>query len=195
MALPPLPENNTDRLFLSYQTGGGATAQEHTLSIRYNGDLATPAGIQSDLADVFLNGSNQAQLFTGWSFLRAEVQLAGSPVRLPVPLDGGLAAVVGSGAAAASPSDQAREVRFIGRGLISGRRVSMSLYGAVNAAILENDFRFEPPTPGLLGELKNLALLLGASQLAFIAIDGGQTAWYPYVNWQYNSHWEGEQRA
>ncbi len=195
MPLPPLDENNTARLFIRYQTGGGTLSQEHTLSVRYNASLATPFDIMDGLAGVLDNGPGEAALFDGWQVLSAENQAAGSVVRLPVSVPASLLAVVGAGQGFATPSEQAREVRFIGRGLNSGRRVSLSLYGVATGAIAEQDFRFVPPggtgLAALLTHIKGLALT-GA---AYTTIAGDPTNWYDYVNWQYNSHWETEQRA
>lgn len=195
MALPPLPENNTARLFVHYTTGGGATAQEHVMSIRYNAPTVAPGDVMLDLADALGNGTNEAQLYTGWQVLRAETQAAGSAVRLPTTVPASLLAILGSGGAAASQTDQSREVRFIGRGLTTGRKVSLSLYGVVAAAILEPDFRFEPVGPSLLADLMLNIKNSGLAGAAYTTIAGEPTNWYPYVNWNYNSHWETEQRA
>jgi hypothetical protein len=195
MALPPLPENNTARLFLTYTTGTAATAQEHTVSIRYNAAQATPSDIMLDLAEAMEGETLEAQLFEGWRFLSAETQAAGSQVRLPVTLPGALAGILGTGNNAPTPPDQAREVRLIGRGLVSGRRVSMSFFGIDGTAIAEQDFRFTPAGGTLLFSIRGLAAALAASGAAFTSIAGDATTWYAYVNWQFNSHWETEQRA
>ena len=195
MALPPLPENNTDRIFIYYTTGGGATAQEHVLSIRYNASLATAFDIMDDLASVLSLSTSEGDLLSGWSVLRAETQAEGSIIRLPATVPASLLAVLGTGQPTATPSTQAREVRFIGRGLTTGRRVSLSLYGVKDGAIAEADFRFEPATGGLLGDLLQFIKGIGLTGAAFSTIGSEQTNWYSYVNWQYNSHWETEQRA
>lgn len=195
MALPPLPENNTDRLFIAYTTGGGATAQNHTMSIRYDQAFAQPSDIMLDMADAFTDAGADTQLFLGWQVTGAETQLAGSQVRLPVSVPAALLAVVGSGQAAATQSEQAREVRFIGRGLSTGRKVSMSIWGIVTAAIREADFRFEPTAGDLLANQLLTMRGLGLTGVAYTTIAGEPTNWYTYVNWQYNSHWESEQRA
>ncbi len=195
MAPPALPENNTDRLFIYYQTGGGVTAQEHVMTIRYNSGVATPFDIMDDLASVMGTTAFQALLFTGWNVLRAETQAEGSIFRFPTAVPASLLAVVGTGGTTANPSQQAREVRFIGRGLTSGRKVSMSLYGLGDTAIGQNDFRFEPAGGTPLADLLTFMKGIGLTGAAFTNIGKGQTQWYDYVNWQYNSHWETEQRA
>ena len=195
MALPPLPENNTDRLFITYQTGGGATSQEHTLSVRFDAGVATPFDIMSDLGEILTDEAHQDGFFDGWRVLSAEVQAQGSQVRLPVAVPANLLAFVGAGQATATPSEQAREVRYIGRGLASGRRVSMSIYGFASTQIAEQDFRFTPALGTPIGDIGQYARGLGLTTAAFTTIAGDQTNWYTYVNWQYNSHWEGEQRA
>jgi hypothetical protein len=195
VALPPLPENNTDRLFVYYTTGGGVTAQEHVMTIRYNAALTDPSAIMTALGTAMQADAGEGALFDGWQVLRAEVQAEGSQFRFPVPVPSELSAVLGSGQEVASPTDQAREVRFQGRGSTSGRRVSLSLYGVAANAVLGGDFRFEPFPATLLGNLLSLMALRGSAGTSFINIGGGPTTWYTYVNWQYNSHWETQQRA
>lgn len=195
MALPPLPENNTDRLFVHYTSGGGATAQNHVMTIRYNAATAQPFDILTDLGDTFAGLANEGDLFDGWSVLRAETQAQGAQVRLPVSVPANLLAVTGNGQANVTQRSQSREVRFIGRGLTSGRRVSMSLYGIKDGAIESEDYRFEPTPGSLLADLLLLIKGIGLTGAAWTTIAGDQTNWYPYVNYQANSHWETEQRA
>lgn len=195
MALPPLPENNTDRLFIKYTTGGGTTAQEHTMGIRFNAAIASPSDIMLDIADALGNATNEGQLFSGWQVLSAEVQAEGAAVRLPVAVPAALLAILGTGGSGASQADQAREVRFVGRGLTSGRKVTLSIYGIIEGAIREPDFRFEPPSGDLLFDLGNTIRGIGLTGAAYSTIAGDATNWYEYVNWQYNSHWESEQRS
>jgi hypothetical protein len=195
MALPPLPENNTDRLFIYYQTGGGTTSQEHVMTIRYDATLTDPSEIMTGLGAAMQADTGGGFLFDGWQVLRAETQAKGSLFRFPVPVPSELLAVLGSGQEVASPTDQAREVRFQGRGSTSGRKVSLSLYGVIAGAMLETDFRFDPVPSTLLGNLLTFIALRGSAGTSFINIGGGPTTWYTYVNWQYNSHWESQQRA
>jgi hypothetical protein len=195
VALPPLPENNTDRLFVYYTTGGGVTAQEHVMTIRYSAALTDASAIMTALGTAMQDDAGGSFLFDGWQVLRAETQAEGSLFRFPVPVPSELSAVLGSGQAVATPTDQAREVRFQGRGSTSGRRTSLSLYGVAANAVLGGDFRFEPFPATLLGNLLELMQAQGAAGAAFLNIGGGPTTWYSYVNWQYNSHWESEQRA
>lgn len=194
MPLPPLPENNTDRLFLYYTTGTAATAQEHVMTIRYNAVLEDPSDIMTVLGNAMQAGIGETQLFEGWQFLRAEIQAEGSQFRFPIPPTGALLGVLGTGDNAPSPTDQAREVRFIGRGTQSGRRVSMSLYGVNVGALLETDFRFDPVADTLLGNMRVLIQTQGVAGGSWTNIGKGPTTWYTYVNWQYNSHWETAQR-
>lgn len=195
MALPPLPENNTSRLFITYTTGSAANAQEHTMSIRFEEATVNPVDIMLDLADALGAGTNETELFEGWRVLSAEVQAEGSQVRLPTTVPGALLAILGAGQSVITPAEQAREIRFIGRGIVTGRRVSLSLYGVNNQSIEENDFRFTPGGGTLLGSLRTLFALTGQASIAYTNIGHGPTAWYNYVNWQYNSHWENEQRV
>jgi hypothetical protein len=195
MALPPLPENNTARLFITYVTGGISTSQEHTLSIRLSGLGGSANDVMLDLADALGSGTNESELFNGWRVLSAEQQAAGSIVRLPVTVPAALLAILGSGDSTPNPSDQAREVRFVGRGLVQGRRVSFSLYGVNRTSILQEDFRFTPAPGTLLGDVRLLAHNTGIAGAAYVTIGNEPTQWYSYVNWQQNSHWETAQRA
>lgn len=165
------------------------------MGIRFDEGSVSPFTVMADIADVFTNGTNEQHLFQGWRFLAAEVQGVGEIVRLPVTPPASLLAVLGAGQVAATPAEQAREVRFIGRGLGTGRKVTLSIYGIETPRIAENDFRFIPTTPGLLGEFRDHMLFYSTSGTAYITIAGESTNWYNYVNWQYNSHWETAQRA
>lgn len=195
MALPPLPENNTDRLFIYYTSGGGSTAQEHVFTVRYNGALAQPFDIMSDLGETMDLAGMEAELFVGWQVLRAETQAEGSQFRFPVSVPATLSNIVGAAGGAQTPIAQAREIRLIGRGLTSGRRVSLSLYGVAQSAITGDDFRFEPTGTNPLLDVLTFVKGLGLTGAAFTNIGKGTTQWYDYVNWQSNSHWETEQRA
>lgn len=195
MALPPLPENNTDRLFIYYTSGGGATAQEHVFTVRYNSAIAQPFDIMSDLGETMSDAGLAAVLLTGWQVLRAETQAQGSQFRFPVSVPTTLSSIIGTAVQTVTPSTQAREVRFIGRGLTSGRRVSMSWYGLADGAVESADFRFTPTPAGPLADVLLFVRGLGLTGAAWTNIGGGTTNWYEYVNWQYNSHWETEQRA
>lgn len=195
MPLPPLPENSTARLFLYYTTGVGPNAQEHVMTIRYNAAAASAGDIMTDLADLVFNAGNTAATHEGWKFLRAETQAQGAIPRFPVAVVPALLGYVGTGDDSASPSLEAREVRFIGRGTTTGRKVSLSLYGVSTSEIAEPDFRFTPPAGAFLSDMTTLMNFNGPAAASFINIGGGPTSWYTYVNWQYNSHWETEQRA
>lgn len=165
------------------------------MTIRYNAAAASAGDIMVDLADLVFNATNTAATHEGWKFLRAETQAQGAIPRFPVAVIPSLLGYVGTGDDSASPSLEAREVRFIGRGTTTGRRVSLSLYGVSTSEIAEPDFRFTPPAGAFLSDMTTLMNFTGPSGSAFINIGGGPTSWYTYVNWQYNSHWETEQRA
>lgn len=194
MPLPPLPENNTARLFLHYTSGVNANSQEHLFTIRFDAAATSPAEIMSALASGPFRSEFLTATYEGWKFLRAEVQAAAAISRFPTPVLPALLGYIGTGLEDSSPAEEAREVKAIGRGTGTGRKVSLSLYGVNTNEITEVDFRFNPPVDSFLGELLDVANTLGLAGEAFINIGHGPTIWYPYVNWQYNSHWERAQR-
>lgn len=184
MPVPPLPENNTGRVIVGYTTG----RETHTLIFRY-GAGATPTQA-IDRVRLFLLAL-QSQLPNTWTVIDAQAQAAGAVVTLPVSL-GTLAGFTGS---SALPIDVRREPlqwNFIGRGITSGRRTRVGLYGLTTD--VANEYRYVGS--GITGPFANaITVLQNGGNIAPVTIAGDAVDWYDYVNVQYNSYWERRQRG
>lgn len=184
MALPPLPENNTGRLFIDYTTG----RLEHTLIFRF-GASATAADALGR-AELFL-GALQSLLAPNWAPVSARVQEAGELIALPFDL-GGLTEFSGGLPTDIPEADEPRQFKWVGRGVTSGRKTSVGLYGLGIAQ--PPDYRYSGLE--LQGQLENaLNVLRNGAVTAPVTIAGDAATWYDYVNVQYNSYWERRARG
>lgn len=185
MALPPLPANSTDRVFVRYFTGWN----EHTLICRTN---ALEFGQSDVLADIraFLD-SVRPVLSSAWSIREVSTQLAGSQVTFPID-PGVLAGFTGGSPGTQALEDAPVQWNFIGRGASTGRKTRVGLFG-LNVA--------RPPRFRLSGEqlptwaVEAINTLTSTSIRSFVTIGGDRANWYAYVNAQFNSYWETEQRS
>lgn len=186
MPLPPLPPNNTDRIWFRYQTGVAASSQVHEVMWRFDASAVT----SDDCANAFLgllNAIGAGNLRTGWRVTSARVSPKLSVFSTPVLLPAGLLAFVGTKTDAAyNERWEAVEDTYQGRSLISGRRVSFSLYRAVGEA--SPSFRIGLPSA------QQTALSTASGSQCLEAIDNTNPSWYTYINQNYNSYWERELR-
>lgn len=187
MPLPPLPPNNTARVWIKYVTGGAASSQEHEVMLRFNPEAASPVAVMERFHAVLVGfGTNAFR--TGWHVVSARAANAGASFSLPVQPPAGLLGFQGSnGAEGYNGSWEAIEDTCQGRSGVSGRRVDFSLYRAAGA--IDNTFRY-----GMPGAVAT-ALSVGAGAEEFLCIDGTPPSWYTYVNQNYNSYWERQLRS
>lgn len=190
--MPPLPQNNTARVFYDYVTGNEPTSREHTVQLRYNADGSIEE-VHQLFTDV-LTALTPASFRDGWRIVRARRQSIGVSFSLPTVLPPGLATFVGTGNSPYSPRFEAVESTFQGRSPSTGRRVDLSLYRANGDAV--EDFRFEADGT-LLGQAIGAAvaaLTAGSAAGSGVTVDGSPAVWYPYMNENYNSYWETRSR-
>lgn len=186
MPLPALPANNTKRIFVDYTTG----RLPHTFTCRVADGVSNAAAlglIQGFLAAV------QNTLPSSWAVTGAREQPEGALFTLPIPL-GALDGFVGTNGASLVPAnEEPREVRWTGRSLVSGRDVSVALYGLI--FITPSTFRITPE--GLSGNVGEALTALAEASFngAFVAIDGANVLWNQYANTNFNSYWESEARG
>src|SRR4029453_5338683 len=137
-----LPIDNTRRIWIKYETGGGVSSQTHELMFRFPNSLS-PAGFLDDFWDTFSADAGlwDDVLATGWAFLSARYAPDGSSISFSEPLPSGMEAFVGAGQAPLSIASQARELNALGRGTTSGRRWTSSLYGVADSGFTDLDFR------------------------------------------------------
>lgn len=183
MPLPPLPDNNTARLFVDYTTGRNA----HTLICRYDqqNDLAVPIGAVLQFLTAL-----QPVLNLLWAVTGVRNQAAGSIVTLPVdPL--GLDGFQGGSQSSLDLSKEPLQYVWTGRGEQTGRQVRVGVYG----------IQAEPPATYRWTGAGRPAWAADAAEslrltrnLAFITIGEDSAVWRDYVNANYNSYWETEAR-
>lgn len=192
--MAPLPQNNTARLFVDYITGSQPTSSEHTFAMRYN-SANNDADTLATQVYTFLQAIGATNFRAGWKVIRLRQQQAGALFTIPQGLTTQLAAFVGTNTSAYSARLEAVEDTFQGRSLVSGRRVDVSLYRA--AGDCDPNFRVLSSGTGVGLVVQNAvaALAVAGNNGRFLAIDGSAPSWYPYMNENYNSYWEGQLRT
>lgn len=186
MALPPLPDNNTERIFVAYTTG----RNEHEFVMR----VADGADI-SGYSDAILNFLTPlAPILCGdWRIVGARRQEKNSEFSLPLTIPG-LSEFAGTAAAAQVPPElEPRQFKWTGRSASTGRNVSVGLYGIVGAT--PATFRYVLPADSAPMANARLGLVDDSFGGFFVAIDGANVVWKSYVNVQFNSYWETRARA
>ncbi len=191
--MAPLPQNSTGRVWIDYHTGGGTTSQQHTAMLRFSTALGgNPAGALAVLG-LILTAPGAGSYMTGWAADSARYANEGSDISLPGVLPASLVGFVGTGVGTITLEDQAREVKFVGRGPVTGRRASFSIYGLLPSLFASKDFRIDRAAENFVGEVLDVIDEMDTGYL--VSIGGDRATWYDYANWQYNSYWEGSLRS
>lgn len=180
--MAPLPENNTNRLFLDYEGPSG----QHSLLFRANDTIDGPAMIDqiSTVLPELLAVWNTQTNISGWRFGEA-----GSSVTLPLEGPTG----TGSAGVAVGPADYPAFVAFVGRSVL-GRRWRLTLYET--QTLPDTDYRLpEAQMPATLAALHTaLESVYFNPGTQFCAIDGAQVLFYSYVNTGYNAYQQRKRR-
>lgn len=178
MPLSPLPPENTPRLFIKYTTRGIG----HIMVVRLPiGGTSADAVARYNAALTALRG----QLPTTDSVLGADFSAAGSNVRFPLAVSGG----VGTSSYTASDKDRPIQVTATGRSL-DGRKVRIGMFSPA----------YRPDTygyriTGLSGPGAGIWSLLTGSSLDARSISGGTVQWNNYINIGLNDHWVADARS
>jgi hypothetical protein len=188
--MAPVPANTTGRVYIDYVTGSGANAKEHTVSIRHGVGISDVA-VQNVFLDI-LEAFTDNKFSSGWRVIRCRVQAAGTDFSVPVAVTAPLLAFQGV-SGGNTPEMEAREFRFVGRSLTTGRRVSFSLYGLTQLPTSSTLFRLTQLDDASIGLV--VGILQAAQPDIFVTADGSAASWYNYANWQYNQYWERAIRA
>lgn len=186
MALPPLPANNTARLFVDYTTG----VYPHSLVCRLRAGVSVLTGLGAVAA--FL-APLQDNLPQNWAVTGARFQAAGAAFSLPVAL-GELTGFEGTnGEFFVGANQEPRQTNFTGRSIETGRDVRVGLFGLVY--ITPGNFRLTRDGISLSVGAALDELATAQESGAFCAIDGATVLWNQYGNVNYNSYWETEVRG
>lgn len=177
--MAPLPSNNTNIMFLDYNTCG----EDHTLQVRYSGD-GSLEGAQN-VADAVLTAMGGAlRLIT---VLGARVQLKDENFSLPTAWGGSST----YGGSAGAHNESAYYADFIGR-TSHGRRVRLAVFGlAVPADSSNQDFRLTSADSGAVSDAVDV---LNAAGENAVGIDDFAAIWYPYANIGTNAYWRNKIR-
>lgn len=178
--MAPLPEQNTARYFLDYESQG----KRHTITLRYSPAATVPpdATFISNVGD-WLNAIS-VWLPSDFEIFGHRYAAAGSTVTLPAA--GSPPDVVGS--ATVKPALIPSFITFVGRSL-AGRRARVSVLGvSANPAESGGTFSDYRVNRGDLAALASSLDELGG--LGLVGIDGTGVSWYQYVNSGYNAHWQ-----
>lgn len=183
--MPALPQNATSRVFVDYVTGTGSSAVAHTLAVRLGaGGTATDG--QTAVLDL-LNAIGAGVFVLGWQVTGVRFQAQGDNLSFVVPTLPALASFGGTSGGFFEPWREAMEVRFVGRGAQSGRRVSLSLYGLRVSP--PDNYRLTVASPG--AEWVGPAVAsLNAATSPIVTIGGDTAQWYAYASVNFNSYWE-----
>lgn len=178
MALTPLPEDNTARLFVNYTHD----TEEHEVQFR----LLSPF-TQSDLVGWAAGWINDNKILFGSdvSFHSADWAAAGSSVRNPVSWT----VITGTGSPTTFATRLSRSGSFVGRSP-DGRKVRLFFYGMVYN--LDITYRVYGSEDSLLQDAIND---LNALTSRVGTISGSAPIFKPYLNLRNNAYWQTELRS
>lgn len=181
--MAPLTPNVTQRYWLDYTTG----ITEHSAMIRIGeggGDAQALSFFSQFLAAL------QPVLSDEFAVLGVRRAALGSNVSFPVAI-GALSTFTGTDTDSPLPVDAPKEFVWVGRGIVTGRRWKLSMYGI--QLPFPPDYRYSGPIfPTGLGDAIDV---LQEFDGIIVAIDGGPITVYEYVNVNNNSYWESEART
>ena len=177
--MAPLPENNTAVYFVDYAFND----QQRTMQFRQQ-----PGASLGDLTftiSAFLEALEPI-LCTGWVVTGARYRAALADFSLPVEFP----TVVTPGCGPLLAENNPRFYTFTGRGLTSGRRVRVHVYGLTLG--VPADYRRSPGENAALDAARTVLDVDGDGIFGTIAGDNPQ--WYLYYNTGYNSYHERQAR-
>lgn len=176
--MPPLPENNTDRLWVQYNSGAGI----HEMMFRKITGASKPDFITQ--VRNFCTALAPLARNTG-GFQAARYSTAGTDLSFPEPWT----LIAGTNTSAPGVGSRPAYYTFTGRSS-GGRKVRIFFFTPYVG--LEDDFRRE------LGDVPALdsarTVLVNAPQLIG-SIEGIPATWYPYYNVGYNAYWTRRSRV
>lgn len=175
--MAPLPENNTDRLWLFYTAKG----VEHSVIFRFSSTI--PQADQVAAAADFANAV-KAYVLTTDSFTKVLHQDAGSHLTFPLAWT----AITGTNTDSTENDDEPHFVSATGRSL-DGRRVKIGMYLPRTPDSIK--YR-EARTPGSLADAYLDAI--DGMEPAPVSISGGAVVWNQYMNTGYNAYWQRQNR-
>jgi hypothetical protein len=181
MPLPPLPDNNTHRVWLDYT----ANNHGHTLMTRWAVNPNTIIPEIEAFHEAFLNNLTTFRV-TNWAFVGARYALVDSDLSFPFAIS----PTITPGTASTGAFGAAMSLNFIGR-TVGGRRTRWSVFG-VSIPDMGGDYRLT------IAENANVELarlvLISAIGTGLVGIDGLTPTIYPYANVSVNAYWQRQTR-
>ena len=185
--MAPVANNLTGRIWVDYEVAN----VPHTMMVRY----VHPAQPLPDVLETIgqILGYLKPVLHTSWVVTGVRQSLPNSTISLPIdysnsPLQGFAGENGGTFDGVWAP----REFVMVGRSSTTGRRVRFSVYGVVSST--PANYRFGPGESVFTTTTFVAALNAASFAGIYITADGSSARWYPYVNVNYNSYWERQQR-
>jgi len=186
--MAPLPDNSTARLFLDYTS----RHVEHTLLLRFDGDLPSAGSYATGYAEILAN-----RMFDDDSFFRARFSDAGADFSLPIAFTAVPGAIPAATTNSWAQDPESAFVSFVMRGLTTGRRSRVEFFTGVPTPSWPSDNRYNPgdaaPIDTLRINFQNAAASGGT--LPLITVGGDEVTVYGYVNIALNAYWQRKQRA
>lgn len=178
MPLTPLPDNNTARLWVQYNSGTGI----HEMMFRQVTSV-TKADFIFQVREFCTALAPLMRNTGGWS--AARYAAAGSDLSFPEVW----ALIAGTNASVPGVGLRTLYYTFTGRSLV-GRKARLFFYTPYGAQ--EDDYRREV---GDVAQLDNARAVLNAAARKIAAIDGSPPEWYPYYNVGFNAYWQRRSRT
>lgn len=175
--MAPLPHNNTALYYIDYANG----TLQHTAEVRFNGAVS-PSAFGTTMNQFF---NTISPLLTTITINTIRFQAEGTNVSNPVTTG-----IEGNSYGTGTPNDlqTVSSINFVGRSP-GGRRVRLELFGT-NSAYSQGRV-----TETESSDVLDAVAQLNGSASTFLAIDGQNPVWYPYVNVSVNAYWQRKQRA
>lgn len=177
MALPPLPEHNTPRLFLDYEGNYGKRSAQFRIAVG-----ADPNDAMQSIAN--LVQTLKPIIFSDTTFTGVRYAAAGSNVSNPL----GWAPTTGTATGTLATTDYPRFFAFWGRSQ-DGREVRLTFYGS-NLGVTP-DYRV---TGGENSTIAAAILQLNTDTM-FRTISGALPRWKQYANTGYNAYHQRRRRV
>lgn len=182
--MAPLPQNNTNRVRLSYTSLG----RIHQFSFRPR--IGDPTSF-SAAATAVANALRSRMLATD-SFFQAAYSLTLSDIFLPLAFTP-IAGVVSGALVVWDQDPESTMLSICGRGETGGRRVDWSFFSPVRTVAWPADNRYGPGEEAVIDTWRiNVTNALSDEDVR--TIGGDSPIFYDYVNISQNAYWQRKQR-
>lgn len=190
MPLPPVPENNTARIWLDYTS----MQIEHSLMVRPAVALAISE--RSAVAQAFATVMSSRMLDID-SVFGARYSAPGASFSVPITFDPveGVVTVAGN---VWLQDPESTALSIVGRSNTTGRDVRYTLFTGAAVGTWPSNNRYEPGEQAVIDTFRlNMTELIeggGTLDWPMVTVDGTFITVYQYVNISQNAYWQRKQR-